>query len=81
MRTVEDLDVFHKAHALTLELYKVTGGFPVDERYGLTSQVRRAAVSINANLMEGASRIFPRVSSVREHIEGLGGRVEVFTTR
>jgi len=56
MKSVEELDVFQKAHRLTLELYKLTALFPVEEKYGLVSQIRRAASSINANLMEGSHR-------------------------
>jgi len=55
-KTVEDLEVYKQSHQFTLALYKVTAFFPADERYGLCSQIRRAAVSINANLMEGSHR-------------------------
>jgi four helix bundle protein len=51
---VEELDVFKLAHTLTLRVYKATESFPETERYGLTSQMRRAAVSISSNLMEGS---------------------------
>jgi len=53
---VEDLDVFKIAHELTLEIDKITELFPENERYGLTSQMRRAAMSIGSNLMEGSHR-------------------------
>jgi len=52
-RTFRDLLVWQKAHAFVLEVYRITGGFPGAERYGLTAQFRRAAVSIAANLVEG----------------------------
>ena len=52
-RTFEDLIVWQKAHEFTLAVYKVTEGFPKTEVYGLTSQFRRAAVSIPANIAEG----------------------------
>jgi four helix bundle protein len=52
-RSFEDLIVWQKAHAFVLETYIFTRGFPNDERYGLTSQLRRAAVSIAANIAEG----------------------------
>jgi four helix bundle protein len=52
----EDLSVFQKAHQLTLELYKVTKNFPASEKWDLTSQIRRAAASIGANLLEGSYR-------------------------
>jgi len=53
---VEDLEVFRRSHRLTLRLYELTDSFPHEERFGLTSQIRRAAGSICANLMEGAHR-------------------------
>jgi four helix bundle protein len=54
--SVEDLDVFKKAHALTLRIYRVSEGFPAAEKYSLTSQMRRSAVSIGSNLIEGSHR-------------------------
>ncbi|KAM3093417.1 four helix bundle protein [Phormidesmis sp. 146-12] len=50
------LNVWHKSIDFATEIYKVTGQFPADERYGLTSQMRRAAVSVSSNLAEGAAR-------------------------
>ena len=49
----EDLYVWQKAHKMALLIYKITKDFPVEEKYGLTSQMRRAAVSIAANIAEG----------------------------
>ena len=56
MRDFRNLKVWEKAHLLTLALYKATATFPQAERYGLTSQMRRAAVSIAANIAEGCGR-------------------------
>ena len=56
MRNYEDLEVWQKAHCLTLGLYRVTEGFPRSEMFGLTSQIRRSAGSIGANLAEGCGR-------------------------
>jgi four helix bundle protein len=56
MRNYKDLHVWEKAHHLTLSIYKATQTFLKDERFGLTSQVRRASASIPANLAEGCGR-------------------------
>lgn len=56
MRNYRDLQVWTKAHNLTLELYRLSRGFPREEIYGITGQMRRAAVSIGANLAEGCGR-------------------------
>lgn len=52
----KDLKVWRDAHGLALAVYRATGGFPPAERFGLTAQTRRAAVSVSANLAEGAGR-------------------------
>ena len=52
----ENLKVFEISHNLTLDLYKLTTQFPSEEKFGLTSQIRRASSSICANLMEGSHR-------------------------
>lgn len=54
--TWRDLRVWQKAHELVLLTYQLTGSFPVDERYGLTAQMRRAAVSVASNIVEGFRR-------------------------
>lgn len=56
MKNFRDLNVWHKAHALTLAAYKRTASFPREEVYGLTSQIRRSAASIAANLAEGCGK-------------------------
>lgn len=50
------LIVWQKSHELVLKLYEVTKDFPKDEQFGLTSQIRRAAVSIPSNIVEGKAR-------------------------
>ena len=56
MQDFRHLETWQVAHALTLDIYRVTEGFPRSELYGLTSQLRRAAVSITANVAEGKGR-------------------------
>jgi four helix bundle protein len=56
MRNFRRLDVWKKAHQLTLDVYRASTNFPNSERYGLTSQLQRAAASIGANLAEGCAR-------------------------
>ncbi len=56
MRDFRDLKVWEKAHRLTLAAYKATSTFPQHELFGLTSQLRRASVSIPANIAEGCGR-------------------------
>ena len=60
MQDFKRLDVWRKAHALTLNTYRVTRGFPDDERFGLVSQMRRCGASIPCNIAEGAGRSTPR---------------------
>ena len=56
MQDFRSLEVWRKSHRLTLELYRVTSRFPNSELYGLTSQIRRAAASVPANIAEGCGR-------------------------
>ena len=55
-RTFEDLLVWRKSHQLVLHVYRMTGTFPKSEMYGLVAQMRRAAVSVPANIAEGFKR-------------------------
>jgi len=52
----KELIVWQKAHKLTLEVYLATKSFPKEETYGITSQLRRAALSVAANIAEGGAR-------------------------
>ncbi len=56
MKTHKDLDVWKKALELAESIYSVTAEFPKEEQFGLTAQIRRAAVSIASNIAEGAAR-------------------------
>jgi four helix bundle protein len=56
MKDFRELQVWRKAHELTLAVYQITASFPREELYGLTAQLRRAGSSIAANLAEGCGR-------------------------
>jgi four helix bundle protein len=56
----KDLKVWQRSMDLTIEIYTLTKKFPSEEKYGLTSQVRRAAVSVPSNIAEGVSRKSPK---------------------
>lgn len=56
MKDFRKLNVWEKAHYLTVDIYKATVSFPKEEAYGLVSQIRRAAASIGANIAEGCGK-------------------------
>ena len=56
MQNFRDLEVWAKAHALVLDVYRTTTRFPREELYGFTSQLRRSAVSVSSNIAEGCGR-------------------------
>ena len=56
LKTYKDLIVWKKAMELVIKIYHLTRGFPKDELFGLTSQMRRAAISIPSNIVEGKMR-------------------------
>ena len=67
MNNLKELKIWNKAINLAVDVYKATSTFPTDERFGLTSQSRRAAISIPSNIAEGAGR-----NSVKEFNNFLG---------
>ncbi|MBU0640987.1 MAG: four helix bundle protein [Planctomycetes bacterium] len=66
LRSFKELEVWQKAYSLARDVYRVTATFPNDERFGLISQTRRAAVSIPSNIAEGYSR-----DTTRDYIRSL----------
>ncbi len=78
MKTHKDLDVWKKSIEFARELYTVTGSFPKEEIFGLTNQLRRAAVSIPSNIAEGAARQTRKEFIQFLHI-ALGSSAEVET--
>ncbi len=56
MHRYKDLKVWQKAMELAKEVYEITASFPKEEKYGLTSQINRSAVSVPSNIAEGAGR-------------------------
>lgn len=55
--TFEKLEVWQLSRSFVKEVYELTKSFPKDEQYGLSNQIRRAAVSISSNIAEGSSRL------------------------
>ncbi len=56
LKSFRELEVWQKSHAVVLEIYRATAEFPSTEKYGIVSQLRRAAMSIPANIAEGFGR-------------------------
>ena len=71
-----DLEAWRKSYALSLEVYKVTENFPEKEKFGITSQLRRAAYSICANIAEGFGRFYFK-DKVRFYYQARGSATEV----
>ena len=60
MQRFTELKVWQRSHELALEVYRLSAEFPVEERFGVTSQLRRAAVSTASNVAEGSKRKHPK---------------------
>lgn len=76
IKNFTDLNAWKEAHALVLEIYRLSSSFPKEEQFGLTAQLRRAGISITSNIAEGFSR-----SSLKEKVQfysmALGSLTEV----
>jgi len=66
LKNYKELNVWQKSYQFCLEIYRVTQKFPKEERYGITSQIRRAAVSVPSNIAEGYGR-----KTTKEYIQFL----------
>ena len=76
MQNFRRLRVWQRAHALTLSIYKSTKSFPASERYGLSDQLRRAAISIEANIAEGCGQTSD--GSMRRYVQiAIGSACEI----
>jgi len=75
IKSFTDLQAWQEAHKFVLLIYKTTKDFPKEEMFGLTSQVRRAAVSITSNITEGFSR-FSYKEKIQFYRMGLGSLTE-----
>ena len=76
IKTFTDLIVWQKGHALVLEIYKITSFFPKEELYGLTSQIKRAIISVTSNIAEGFVR-HSKKEKVQFYYVSLGSITEV----
>jgi four helix bundle protein len=72
----ENLEVWQKSRKLVKTVYKLTGNFPIEEKYGLTSQLRRASVSVSSNIAEGSTR-WSRKDQARFYEISFGSLIEV----
>ncbi len=73
-----ELEVWHLGMEMVEDCYRITRGLPIEERYGLTSQIRRAAVSIPSNVAEGHNRRLPK--PYRNHVNiAMGSQAELET--
>jgi len=78
MSDYEKLEVWKTAHKLTLEIYMLTKKLPKEELFGLLSQIRRAAISVESNLAEGESR-YSKADKIKFFIEARSSGAEVET--
>ncbi len=79
IRSYRDLHVWQRAVELVEEIYRISTGFPPDERFGLTAQIRRAAVSIPSNIAEGYGR--RRRAQYLHHLDIANGSLKEVETQ
>jgi len=72
----ENLEVWQKSRELTKRVYQLTKDFPTEEKYGLTSQLRRAAVSVSSNIAEGSTR-WSKKDQARFYEIAFGSLIEI----
>jgi four helix bundle protein len=78
LKNYKELNVWQKSYELCLKIYQITAKFPNEERYGLTSQIRRSAVSIPSNIAEGCGRK-TTLDYIRMHYISYGSVCELET--
>lgn len=71
-----DLRVWQQAHQISIEIYALTKKFPIDERFGMISQLRRAATSVTANIAEGYERYYFK-DKIRFYYQARGSAAEI----
>lgn len=76
IKNFHELDAWKKGHELALEIYKITKNFPKEELYGIVSQLRRAAISITANIAERFARYHFK-DKIRFYYQARGSVAEV----
>jgi len=76
IRNFTDLNAWKESHKLVLEIYKVTKNFPREEIFGLSSQIKRAAVSITSNIAEGFGR-FSKKEQIQFYYISIGSLIEI----
>lgn len=79
IHSYRDLHVWQRAVELVEEVYRVSAGFPAEERYGLTSQIRKAAVSVPSNIAEGYGR--RRTGHYVHHLDIANGSLKEVETQ
>ncbi|MBL4655485.1 MAG: four helix bundle protein [Bacteroidia bacterium] len=72
----ENLEVWQKSRKLVTSIYKITEKFPKEEKFGLTSQIRRASVSVSSNIAEGSTR-WSRKDKARFYEIAFGSLIEI----